>query len=312
MTIEDRLGALVQQLSTSGGSCKELSVNSGDVSGCSSFNLQLCELVQVTTKMTQLDSICAQAAEATPAKNAEAKKWQELSINAIQLSREALVEQQKRCVQKLTELCELPTPSSMPGGKATQPRTAITPTASYTHSQKFMGPGGYMEPVEARGPAAPVGGCISQKPPGSVSNAAVTAKKQQVEERGWNGTLRTHLSTLQNEDPMCILIVRRINRLGFESDEALKEYFTKLGNVRHVLVAHSRVKPSAKRPIARIRPAGIGFVVMASQEETIKVLSSEEHVIRNVIVQVQRYQIRCPEDAQEEEEEDAPGSSSSA
>jgi len=51
---------------------------------------------------------------------------------------------------------------------------------------------------------------------------------------------------------------------------------------------------------------------MASQEETIKVLSSEEHVIRNVIVQVQRYQIRCPEDAQEEEEEDAPGSSSSA
>jgi len=176
MTIEDRLGALVQQLTTSGGSCKELSVNSGDVSGCSSFNLQLCELVQVTTKVTQLDSICAQAAEATPAKNAEAKKWQELSINAIQLSREALVEQQKRCVQKLTELCELPTPSSMPGGKATQPRTAITPTASYTHSQKFMGPGGYMEPVEARGPAAPVGGCISQKPPGSVSNAAVTAK----------------------------------------------------------------------------------------------------------------------------------------
>lgn len=309
MTIEDRLGALVQQLTSSGGSCKELSCNSGDVSGCSSFNLQLCELVQVTAKMTQLDSICAQAAEATPAKNAEAKKWQELSINAIQLSREALVEQQKRCVQKLTELCELPTPSSMPGSKATQPGTAITPMASYTHTQKFMGPGGYMEPVEASGPAAPVGGCKSQKAPGSVSKAAA---KQQVEERGWNGTLRTHLSTLQNEDPMCILIVRRINRLGFESDEALKEYFTQLGSVRHVLVAHSRVKPSAKRPIARIRPAGIGFVVMASREETIKVLSSEEHVIRNVIVQVQRYQIRCPEDAQEEEEEDAPGSSSSA
>merc|ERR1719335_142857 len=101
------------------------------------------------------------------------------------------------------------------------------------------------------------------------SSAAVAKKPEQ--ERGWNGTLRTHLSTLQNEDPMCVLIVRRINRLGFESDEALKEYFVKLGGVRHVLVAHSRVKP-----------AGIGFVVMASQEETIKVLSIQEHVIHNV------------------------------
>lgn len=280
MTLEERLCALVQKLNPSNGPCGELPCNLADVSGYGNFASQLCELVEVATKMTQLDSLCAKAAETTPVKDAEAKKWQELSINAMQLSREALVDQQKRCVQRLSEFA-----ISTPGSKVTNPATATVPKAPYQHSAKFQKP---------------------QKSTCPGSNVGVSSKRQ-MEERGWNGTLRTHLSTLQNEDPMCILIVRRINRLGFESDEALQEYFTQLGGVRHVLVAHSRVKPSAKRPLARVRPAGIGFVVMASREETIKVLSIVDHVIRNVNVQVQRYETRCPADEYlyPQEEEDA-------
>merc|ERR1719272_2363415 len=162
-------------------------------------------------------------------------------MSAMLWSRDALVEQQKRCAQRLARL-SIPTASMpLPDGKKAD-------AATVPCSQKYTTP----------------------------ASSAVAVPKQQAEERGWNGTLRTHLSVLQDEDPMCVLIVRRINRLGFESDAALKEYFTKFGSVRHVLVAHSRVKPNAKRPLARVRPAGIGFVVMASQEETNKVLSQEE------------------------------------
>jgi hypothetical protein len=287
MTIEERVGALVQKLKPSDGPCGELPCNLAEQSGYGGFAFQLCELVQVTAKMTQLDSLCAKAAEATPpVENEEAKKWQELSMNAMQLSRQALVEHQKRCVQKLAEFSISPAP--LVNMTAVKPATVAMPMAQQKHQKP-------------------------QKAQKTHSNPKEVAKLQ-MEERGWNGTLRTHLSTLQDEDPLCVLIVRRINRLGFESDVALKEYFTKLGGVRHVLVAHSRVKPSAKRPQPRVRPAGIGFVVMGSQEETIKVLSSEEHVIRNVNVQVQRYETRCPVDEEEpqeepQEEEDATSSS---
>jgi len=286
MTIEERLATLVQKLNPSG---EKLPCKMADVSDSGSLALQLCELVDVAAKMTQLDGLYAKAAETAPVMNAEAKKWQELSMNAMHLSREALAEQQKRCVQKLAEFSNSSVPVPVPSSKIAYPAaSAIQATPAATCPQRNQ---------------------QSQKAACPPSNAATVAKqKEPAAERGWNGTLRTHLSTLQNEDPMSILIVRRINRLGFESDEALKEYFTQLGGVRHVLVAHSRVKPNAKRPLARVRPAGIGFVVMASQEETNKVLSLEEHVVRNVSVQVHRYESRCPMDEDLPEEEDALGS----
>lgn len=269
MTIEERLSALVQKLNPRSG---EVPCNFEDASGNGSLALQLCELIEVAAKMTHLDSLCAKASETAPVINPEAKKWQELSMNAMHLSREALVEQQKRCVQKLAEFSRSSSPMPLPvlGSKNSYPTVPAAATIKGPQRSHMI-----------------------QKSLCPASNTASAVKKQE-QERGWNGTLRTHLSTLQNEDPMCVLIVRRINRLGFDSDEALKEYFVKLGNVRHVLVAHSRVKPSAKRPVARVRPAGIGFVVMATQEETDMVLSLQDHVVRNVNVQVHRYETRCP------------------
>lgn len=272
LTTEEHFGALVEKLRPDSG---ELSVKSVDASGYSCLALQLCELVDVAAKMAKLDGLCAQAAESAPVSNAEAKKWQEISMNAMHLSREALVEQQKRCVQKLAEFSVASCPTPLPNCKVGHAPTAKTVVASCPQRSQ-----------------------MHQKSTSPPSTAAVVAKKPE-QERGWNGTLRTHLSTLQNEDPMCVLIVRRINRLGFDSDEALKEYFKELGGVRHVLVAHSRVKPNAKRPVARVRPAGIGFVVMGSQEETNEILAMQEHVIRNVSVQVHRYETRFPLDEEE-------------
>lgn len=282
MSIEERLGSVMQKLALK--NC-EAPCNLSD--GSSGLALQLCELVDVAAKMTQLDGLCAKAAKSAPVSNPEARKWQELSLNAMHLSREALVEQQRRCVQKLAEFSLTSAPTSLP-----------VPGSNNAYSTA---------PVAAQ---IPMPSCpqYSQTTKKSASQFSASVSKKPEQERGWNGTLRTHLSTLQNEDSMCVLIVRRINRLGFESDEALKEYFTKLGNVRHVLVAHSRVKPSAKRPVARVRPAGIGFVVMETQEETDKVLAQKEHVIRSVSVQVHRYETRCPLDEDFPAEEETAGS----
>eukprot|EP00746_Dinoflagellata_sp_MGD_P076758 gnl/MRDRNA2_/MRDRNA2_30878_c0_seq1.p1 gnl/MRDRNA2_/MRDRNA2_30878_c0~~gnl/MRDRNA2_/MRDRNA2_30878_c0_seq1.p1 ORF type:complete len:302 (-),score=54.20 gnl/MRDRNA2_/MRDRNA2_30878_c0_seq1:81-986(-) len=282
MSIEERLGSVMQKLSFK--SCDTPGILSDASSGLA---LQLCELVDVAAKMTQLDGLCAKAAKSAPVSNPEARKWQELSLNAMHLSREALVEQQRRCVQKLAEFSTTSVPTSLPMPCSNN----AYPTAPVAASTKM--------------PTCPQYGQTIQR---SACQFSASVSKKPEQERGWNGTLRTHLSTLQNEDSMCVLIVRRINRLGFESDEALKEYFTKLGNVRHVLVAHSRVKPSVKRPVARVRPAGIGFVVMETQEETNTVLAQKEHVIRNVSVQVHRYETRCPIDEDFPADEETLGS----
>ncbi|KAF4648189.1 hypothetical protein FOL46_003258, partial [Perkinsus olseni] len=53
-------------------------------------------------------------------------------------------------------------------------------------------------------------------------------------------TLRTLLQELDKEDESCIFIVRRIHKFGFRSPVFLREYFEDYGEVRKVLVAHSK------------------------------------------------------------------------
>jgi len=57
-----------------------------------------------------------------------------------------------------------------------------------------------------------------------------------------SATLQTHLKALGNEDPSCIFIVRKVNRLGFRSVETLNKFFSQHDTVVKVLVAHSKVK----------------------------------------------------------------------
>merc|ERR1719336_233669 len=55
-------------------------------------------------------------------------------------------------------------------------------------------------------------------------------------------TLSASLQMLANVDPTCLLIVRRINKLGFKASRKLKQHFSTYGAVIRVLVAHSTVK----------------------------------------------------------------------
>merc|ERR1719313_2954546 len=81
-----------------------------------------------------------------------------------------------------------------------------------------------------------------------------------------SGSLRQDLELLRQRQPECVIIVRKIKKLGFESPQLLDEYFSQFGEVKELLVAHSHVKPTSKRPNGRVRPAALGFVVMGTEE----------------------------------------------
>merc|ERR1719428_1698328 len=106
-----------------------------------------------------------------------------------------------------------------------------------------------------------------------------------------NSSMRLQLEQLKKHPAGHALIVRKIKSLGFDSAEVLKEHFGQYGSVAEVLVAHSITKPSAKRSKGRVRPAAIGFVVMASLEGADAALAAgEQQMIEATTVEVGRHQ----------------------
>jgi hypothetical protein len=86
------------------------------------------------------------------------------------------------------------------------------------------------------------------------------------------GTLRLHLREIQNKDPDLVIIVRKINLLGFNSPVILQNYFEQFCPVERVHVAHCHVKcqHSEKK---RLRPGRLGFVVLTNKNDARSVLA---------------------------------------
>lgn len=117
-------------------------------------------------------------------------------------------------------------------------------------------------------------------------------------------SLRTNLRDLEHMDSDRILIVRRINRLGLESSALLDEYFSQYGPVEKVLVSHSRAKAYFGYSSARVRPAGLGFVVMSCAEDAAKILQGGvEQVVNGAAITVHAYETRLGGQAKEPAEQ---------
>eukprot|EP00929_Paragymnodinium_shiwhaense_P081417 TRINITY_DN42589_c1_g1_i2.p1 TRINITY_DN42589_c1_g1~~TRINITY_DN42589_c1_g1_i2.p1 ORF type:complete len:219 (+),score=44.66 TRINITY_DN42589_c1_g1_i2:561-1217(+) len=113
--------------------------------------------------------------------------------------------------------------------------------------------------------------------------------------------MKDQLLKLQQEDPACVFICRKIKKLGFESPDSLRAYFGKYGEVRAVLVSHSRGRTAGSvNQKAFKRPAAIGFCLMAEADATAKILASEEHDVNGVTVSVQAFRQLDEEDRKEE------------
>lgn len=214
----------------------------------------LLELVKVTTQLSQLQQIADQT-RGCQALSSDAKKWQEVTSIALDWSHKSLLEKQRSCIEKVTQLVKR-SPDALP---ETPAMDAVSPVSS-----------------------AP---CPPKPVPAVQDETSGTTGFEQGE------TLRTHLEALAGEDSNRILIVRRINRLGFESPTFLEKHFSEYGKVSRVFVAHSRVKPSAKRPVPRVRPAGLGFVLMDNVEDANRIATAgPEMTINNVNIEVKLYQ----------------------
>lgn len=128
---------------------------------------------------------------------------------------------------------------------------------------------------------------------------AVRGSSRQVQ------TLSTSLQLLASEDPDCLFIVRRINKLGFKACRKLKQHFATYGTVVRVLVAHSTVRQHGDpQSHTRRRPSSLGFVHMADAEAVRQVLAQgTEQEVEGSFIRVQRFE-RQPGDSQEEEDEE--------
>jgi len=137
------------------------------------------------------------------------------------------------------------------------------------------------------------------KPGMNLPSTGKPAQGNKVAPSGTSGTsarqvqtLSTSLQLLSNENPDCLFIVRRINKLGFKAGRTLKRHFSSFGAVVRVLVAHSTVRQHGDPQChARCRPSSLGFVQMASNIAVEKILElGQEQDIEGSMIRIQKFQ----------------------
>jgi len=232
-SFEERLGNLVKQLESH-------PVNAPDglsstAKTASTVASSLLELTEVASQLARVDVMLAQITESVP-EDESAKRYHDISLQALQCSRKMLLEKQAQCLEGLGALIGSPSKDTE---KEAKPGLESAPA-----STTWKGWG-----------KADIEAVPEFVPPADIASKLIGC-----------GSLRLDLELLRERSPECVIIVRRIKQLGFESPQLLDQHFSQFGEVKELLVAHSHVKPTAKRPNGRVRPAALGFVVMASEE----------------------------------------------
>jgi len=229
---EDRLGSLVKQLEPQSGMPV---VTSSAPPPSRTVASVLLELTEFATQLARVEMMLAQVTESAPEEES-AKRYHEISLQALQCSQKMLLEKQTQCLNDLGALVGSPSKAT---AEEVEPVLETAP-ASTTWE------GWAKSDIEA---------VPEFVPPGDISSKLIGS-----------GSLRQDLELLRQRQPENVIIVRKIKKLGFESPQMLDDHFSQYGEVKELLVAHSHVKPSAKRPNGRVRPAALGFIVMADAE----------------------------------------------
>jgi len=230
-SFEERLGGLVKQLDpTAATNASEPTRTSSKPKSPATVASSLLELSEVASQLAHVEMMLAQVTENTPEEES-AKRFHEISLQALECSKKMLCEKQAQCLKDLGALI----------GPPAQVAEEPTPPSSTWN-------GWSKEDLDA---------VPEFVPPSELASKLIGS-----------GSLRQDLELLRQRQPECVIIVRKIKKLGFESPQILDDHFSQYGEVKELLVAHSHVKPTSKRPNGRVRPAALGFVVMATPEGT--------------------------------------------
>lgn len=215
----------------------------------------LLELTTIAAQLAHVDMTLSKVNDGSP-EDPEAKRWHEISVQALRTSRNMLAEKQVSCLSELNVLA----------GVTKEPAVAA-PEAKSPEAKSRESQG--KPPTWDSWTSADIDACPEFVPPPPGLEQVPWSSQTEVED-ATNGSLRKDLEMLRNAQPETVVIVRKIKKLGFESPQMLKQHFGQYGLVQHILVAHSHVKPTPKRPNGRVRPAALGFVIMASPEGVTK------------------------------------------
>lgn len=279
------LKAGVEKTSQKGLMVPSTQVEQGTKPSVTTYNAQtapalLLELVTIVTQLAQLDTMSDNVKKSAPDAGSEAVKWHQVSVQALETSRKYLVEQQTSLIQRLANATGQALPAQS-GIVALEPKEH-TPVAEVP----VVPPPGMKE----RTPVAEV----PVAPPPGLEMLVHNDENSRSAMLGEGNSLRTDLEKIKLHEPGTALLVRKIKPFGFESAEYLRTYFEQFGEVAEVLVSHCITKPSPKRGSGRVRPAALGFVVMASANDAEKAFAKgEQHAISykdtSVDVQVKRF-----------------------
>jgi len=237
-SFEERLGSLVSQLGPKAVTTSEPQAETPKTQG--TVAAALLELTDIVAQLARVDTMMAQVADSIPEEE-DAKRWHEVSVQALRCSRNMLSEKQSQCLADLGARLGPSTPIQAPAEKSSTPpwrKAKVTCAPPVTSTWKAWSP----DDVKA---------CPEFVPPDNSSSKLVGS-----------GSLRQDLEHLRERHPERVIIVRKIKKLGFDSPQLLDQHFSQYGQVSELLIAHSLVKPTAKRPNGRVRPAALGFVVM--------------------------------------------------
>lgn len=223
------------------------------------------ELEGLVPRITKTNEMLTQALAAAPTEGSDEAKWRDVALAALQWSLEELIQKQRAAMLRLLDLAKR--------ADAKEDDVLPSPESSVPAS------GGARQAIQKERPSA--------TPPGLELPADKSSATPPGLELPADKSMTQDLESLRLHNPECVLKVRKMKKLGWDSPVLLRKHFEQFGEILQIYVTHSTMKPNPKRPGGRSRPAAVGFVVMADKEGTAAVLArGHEQLVSGVDIEV--------------------------
>jgi len=246
----------------------------------------LLELVQLATQIAKMEQMREVLEKTGPTESPEAEKFHRLSVQALTCSRNTLQEQQGTLLRLLSSVTGANSPAGATSDSATKLSELPVHLGDSKSELKQTDDDFQSQCSTTISGEVAAGGRTPPSTADSDEDCFIPSSEKPVANDGIQ-SLRLHLEKLKEYPTGCSLQVKNIKLLGFNSATFLRDHFSQYGPVAEVLVAHSITKPSDKRKNGRVRPAAMGFVVMATTEDVKNVLDAgAQQVINGVPTEV--------------------------